>query len=85
MPLGQKLWDETSKAVGKRILDCSDKGIHAEVSFVGQIKGCGRLAGIDGKIVGTPFASLSSLNCQRLALNLRLWTFNEIRNPQSFD
>jgi hypothetical protein len=53
MPAGQKLWEETTKAVGKRFLDCSDKGVHAEVSFVGQIKGHGRLAGIDGKIVGT--------------------------------
>lgn len=53
MPLGQKLWDETSKAVSKRFLDCSDRGIHAEISFVGEVKGCGRLAGIQGRIVGT--------------------------------
>jgi hypothetical protein len=53
MPLGKKLWEEKSKAVGRRIIDCSEKGIHAEVSFVGQIKGFGRLAGIEGKIVGT--------------------------------
>ncbi len=42
-----------AKLSGKRFLDCSDKGIHAEVSFVGEIQGSGRLAGIDGRIVGT--------------------------------
>jgi hypothetical protein len=53
MPLGEKLWEETSKSVGRRILDCGDKGVHAETSFIGHIKGFGRLAGIDGKIMGT--------------------------------
>lgn len=53
MPLGQKLWEEKSEAVGKRFLDCSDKGIHVEVSFVGQLTGHGRLDGINGRIMGT--------------------------------
>jgi hypothetical protein len=53
MSLGKKLWEVKSRRAGKRILDCSEKGIHVEANFVGEIKGHGRLAGIDGKIVGT--------------------------------
>src|SRR6266536_2653490 len=53
MPLGDKLWEETSKAVGRRILEVSDQGVHEEVSFVGEIKGFGRLNGARGRIVGT--------------------------------
>lgn len=53
MPLGQKIWDEKSEAVGKRILDCSEKGIHVEISFSGEIKGRGRLDGCNGRIMGT--------------------------------
>lgn len=53
MPIGAKLWEGTSKAVGRRINDVSDRGVHEEVSFVGQIKGFGRLKGMQGRIVGT--------------------------------
>lgn len=53
MPFGPMLWQENSSAVGRRITDVSEKGIHEEVSFRGQIKGCGRLQGVEGRIVGT--------------------------------
>jgi hypothetical protein len=53
MPYGPKLWEETSTAVVRRILDVSEKGIHEEVSFRGQIRGFGRLQGIVGRTVGT--------------------------------
>jgi hypothetical protein len=53
MPLGEKLWEETSKAVGKKIMDVSEKGIQEEVNFVSDIRGFGRLQGMEGKIVGT--------------------------------
>jgi hypothetical protein len=53
MPIGDKLWEETSKAVGRRINDVSEKGVHEEVSFVGEITGFGRLKGMKGRIVGT--------------------------------
>jgi hypothetical protein len=53
MPIGDKLWEETSKAVGRRINDVSERGIHEEISFAGQITGFGRLKGMKGRIVGT--------------------------------
>lgn len=53
MPFGDKLWEETSKAAGRRILDVSDRGVHEEVSFIGEITGFGRLKGMTGRIVGT--------------------------------
>jgi len=57
MPIGQKLWEETTKAVVRKVLDCRGNGvsaeIHAETTFVGHIKGLGRLDGIDGEIMGT--------------------------------
>ena len=53
MPIGDKLWEETSKAVGRRINDVSERGVHEEVSFVGEITGFGRLKGMKGRIVGT--------------------------------
>jgi hypothetical protein len=53
MAIGQKLWEEVSKAVGRRICDVSECGVHEEVTFVGQITGFGRLQGISGRTVGT--------------------------------
>jgi hypothetical protein len=53
MPLGEKLWEETSKATGIRYLDASEKGLHCEVSFAGEIRGSGRMEGIQGRLVGT--------------------------------
>jgi hypothetical protein len=53
MPLGEKLWEETSKAIGRRINDVSEKGVHEEVSFHGEIRGFGRLKGVVGRTVGT--------------------------------
>jgi hypothetical protein len=53
MPIGEKLWEETSKAVGRRFNDVSERGVHEEVSFVGEVKGFGRLRGIKGRTSGT--------------------------------
>jgi hypothetical protein len=53
MPFGDKLWEEKSKTVGMRINDVSERGIQEEVSFVGEIKGFGRLNGTKGRIFGT--------------------------------
>ena len=53
MALGAKLWDEESKATGRRIKDASEKGVSEEVSFVGEIKGVGRLDGMVATVVGT--------------------------------
>ena len=53
MPIGQKLWEEKSKAVGRRICDVSENGVHEEVTFVGELKGFGRLQGVLGRTVGT--------------------------------
>jgi len=53
MPLGEKLWEEKSKSVGTRIVEISEKGIREQVSFVGEIRGLGKLAGKEGKTVGT--------------------------------
>lgn len=53
MPLGEKLWEEKSKAVGRRIKDVSEKGVSEEVSFVGSIKGFGRLEGMEARVIGT--------------------------------
>lgn len=53
MPIGEKLWEEKSKAIGRRINDVSERGVHEEVSFVGEIKGFGRLKNVAGRIVGT--------------------------------
>ena len=52
MPLGEKLWEETSRTVGQRIT-ASEKGIQEEISFVGKITGFGRLQGTEGRIIGT--------------------------------
>lgn len=53
MPIGPKLWEEKSKAIGRRINDVSERGVHEEVSFMGEIKGFGRLQDIVGRVVGT--------------------------------
>jgi hypothetical protein len=53
MAIGQKLWEERSKAVGRRICDVSEKGVHEEVTFMGEIRGFGRLEGVVGRTVGT--------------------------------
>jgi len=53
MPLGEKLWEEKSKAVGRRFLDVAEKAVHEEVSFVGEIKGFGKLKGVEGRVSGT--------------------------------
>jgi hypothetical protein len=53
LPLGPKLWEEKTKAVGRRILDVSEKGVHEELSFVGEITGFGRMEGLKGRVVGT--------------------------------
>ena len=53
MGIGQKLWEETSRAVGRRICDVSEQGVHEEISFVGQLTGFGRWHGTTGRIVGT--------------------------------
>jgi hypothetical protein len=53
MPIGEKLWEEISKAASRRIHDVSERGVHEEVSFVGEITGFGRLKGMKGRIVGT--------------------------------
>src|SRR5262249_38132154 len=53
MPFGEKLWEEISKAASRRIHDVSERGVHEEVSFVGEITGLGRLKGLKGRIVGT--------------------------------
>jgi hypothetical protein len=48
-----KALEETSKASGRRIKDCSDKGVSEEVSFAGQCRFSGRLEGRAARIVGT--------------------------------
>jgi hypothetical protein len=53
MPLGTKLWEESSRATHVRYVDASKKGLRAEVSFAGEVKGYGRLEGVSGRIVGT--------------------------------
>ena len=53
MPLGDKLWEEKSKAVGRKIADVSERGIHEELSYVGEITGYGRMKGLTGRVVGT--------------------------------
>jgi hypothetical protein len=53
MAIGEKLWEEKSKAVGRRICDVNENGVHEEVTFVGEINGFGRLKGIVGRTVGT--------------------------------
>jgi hypothetical protein len=54
MPYGSKLWEETSRALGRRIREVDDRGrIHEEVSWRGQIRGFGRLDGHTGSTVGT--------------------------------
>jgi hypothetical protein len=53
MAIGEKLWEEKSKAVGRRICDVTENGVHEEVTFVGEITGFGRLKGIKGRSVGT--------------------------------
>jgi hypothetical protein len=49
MPLGEKLWEEKSKAVVRRIMDVSEKGVHAETTFTGEIQGFGRGFALDGE------------------------------------
>jgi hypothetical protein len=53
MPRGQLLWEEESRAVGRRIKDVSENGVSEEVQFVGQIKGFGRMEGTEARIAGT--------------------------------
>jgi hypothetical protein len=53
MPLGEKLWEETSIAGGARIKDVSEKGVSQEISFAGQCTWFGRLEGRVAKVVGT--------------------------------
>lgn len=53
MPIGEKLWEETSKATGRRIGDCTDQGVAEEVSFAGQCRFSGRLEGRAARVVGT--------------------------------
>src|SRR5436189_1746267 len=53
MPIGEKLWEETSKASGRRIRDCSEKGVSEEVSFAGQCRFSGRLEGRTARVAGT--------------------------------
>jgi hypothetical protein len=53
MPLGQKIWEQRSRAVGRRILDVTERGIHEEVSWVGEVSGFGLIEGVEGRIVGT--------------------------------
>ena len=52
MPLGEKLWEQTTRPTGQKVT-ASEKGIQEEITFIGEIKGFGRLQGIDGRIIGT--------------------------------
>jgi hypothetical protein len=52
MPIGEKLWEETSRAGGIRIT-ASEKGIQEDITFAGEVRGFGRLQGIQGRIIGT--------------------------------
>ena len=53
MPRGEKIWEEKSRSVGRRIKDISEKGILMEADFVGQIQGFGRLEGEEIKVIGS--------------------------------
>ena len=53
MPLGPLLWEDTTKTVTRRIPDVADRGILAEVDFVGECKGAGRMAGMVARFTGT--------------------------------
>jgi len=65
MAIGAKLWDEVSKAAGRRICDVTGDAIQEEVTFVGQITGCGRLEGITGRTVGTDHY-WERINCENV-------------------
>ena len=53
MPLGAMLWEDKTKTVVRRTKEVSETGILAEVDFVGEVKGSGRLAGMVARFQGT--------------------------------
>jgi hypothetical protein len=53
MPLGAMLWEDQTKTIVRRTKDVSETGILAEVDFVGEARGSGRLAGMVARFQGT--------------------------------
>jgi len=53
MPLGAMLWEDQTKTIVRRTKGVSEEGILAEVDFVGECKGTGRLAGMVARFQGT--------------------------------
>ncbi len=53
MPLGEKLWEEKGATKGLTIKSISDEGTEVEANFVGELKGLGRMKGIDGRYMAT--------------------------------
>jgi hypothetical protein len=54
MPLGAKLWEQTSAVTVRRIVEVDQhKGVHTELSSNGEIRGFGRLDGMVGRVVAT--------------------------------
>jgi hypothetical protein len=53
MPVGAMLWEDTTKTTTRRVKNIDEEGIMAEVDFVGECKGSGRMAGMVARFEGT--------------------------------
>ena len=49
MPLGEKLFEDTNKTTANTIKSVGPEGVTIEVSWMGDVKGVGRLSGVTGK------------------------------------
>ncbi len=53
MGLGEKLWEEKSRSLGLAVRTVGAEGAVIEGTWTGELKGFGRMRGIDGTTVGT--------------------------------
>jgi len=53
MPLGEKISEDKWRATGFTIKSTGPEGVSVEISYTGESKGFGRMAGVDGTYMGT--------------------------------